>query len=44
MLPCGDNRTDKKLKASGKQRIEMLKLIKADILGDDVPIQVKSYN
>jgi hypothetical protein len=44
MVPCGDNRQDKKLKASAEQRIEMLKLIKTDILGDDVPIEVTIYN
>jgi hypothetical protein len=41
MIPCGDSRQDKKLKATGKQRIDMLELIKSDILGNDVPIKVK---
>ena len=32
MIPCGDNRSDKSLKASAKQRIEMLEYTRNDIL------------
>ena len=40
MIPCGDNRGDKKLKSNGMHRIEMVKLILNDIIDNDVPIKV----
>jgi len=41
MIPCGDQRTDKKLKVEGKHRLKMLEMTKHDIIIDDLPILVK---
>ena len=44
IVPCGDARSDKKLKANGKDRIAMLKLILEDIIDERVPVFVKIVN
>jgi len=41
IIPCGDGRDDKSLKTPGFHRLEMLKLILRDIIGEEVPIKVK---
>ena len=35
LVPCGDSRSDKTLKASAKQRKNMLELTKNDIIGEE---------
>ena len=40
IIPCGDNRGDKKLKSNGQHRIEMVKLILNDIIDKEVPIKI----
>jgi hypothetical protein len=40
LVPCGDGRDDKKLRASGYDRIKMLKIILNDIIDPSVPIKV----
>lgn len=37
LVPCGDFRDDKKLKASAQQRVDMLLYLKQDILGESFP-------
>jgi nicotinic acid mononucleotide adenylyltransferase len=44
IIPCGDARSDKKLKASGEDRIAMLKLILEDIIDERVPVYVLILN
>ena len=41
--PCGDGRIDKLLKTPFKHRLNMLKLIKDDILNDNIPIIISEY-
>lgn len=41
--PCGDGRIDKLLKTPFKHRLNMLKLIKDDILIDNIPIIINEY-
>lgn len=40
LVPCGDFRDDKNLKANCKHRINMLELIKNDIIYEDLPIHI----
>ena len=41
--PCGDGRIDKTLKTPFIHRLNMLKLIKDDILNDNIPIIINDY-
>ena len=41
--PCGDGRIDKLLKTPFKHRLNMPKLIKDDILNDNIPIIISEY-
>jgi len=43
LSPCGDGRIDKLLKTPFKHRLNMLKLIKDDILNDNIPIIISEY-
>jgi nicotinate-nucleotide adenylyltransferase len=40
IMPCGDGRGDKNLRTPGTHRLEMVELIKKDILDECVPIKV----
>ena len=40
IIPCGDGRSDKKLKTSGEHRLAMVNLILKDIIDECVPIKV----
>ena len=42
IVPCGDGRGDKSLKTAAKHRLKMLEIILLDVLGEDVPIKVRS--
>lgn len=41
IVPCGDGRSDKGLKSDAVHRLEMLKLLKDDLIYDDLPIFIK---
>jgi len=41
--PCGDGRIDKSLKTPFNHRLNMLKLIKDDLLNDNIPIIINEY-
>jgi nicotinate-nucleotide adenylyltransferase len=41
--PCGDGREDKSLKTPYKHRLKMLKLIKDDLLNENIPIIISEY-
>lgn len=41
IIPCGDGRTDKNLRCDITHRIEMLELIKRDIVYNDLPVYIK---
>ena len=42
LFPCGDGRSDKKLKTSGENRLAMVNLILKDIIDEFVPIKVNN--
>ena len=44
IVPCGDQRTDKKLDVSGTQRLEMVNLIVKDMFNNEFPIRVNFNN
>ena len=41
IVPCGDGRSDKGLKSDAHHRLNMLELIKKDLIYDDLPIFIK---
>ena len=40
LVPCGDGRSDKKLRTSASDRLSMLHLIKDDLIAPNVPIYI----